>query len=233
MHQSKKYGYFLINGIKPDDKTIQLLLNLNSKSFKKCISELLLYGRIKKDENGVYYCKRMIEDNKLRIKRREAGSKGGNPLLVNQEDNQNNESKDKQKQTPSSSPSSSSSSSDENIEEKPLVPENKFSENDYRLAYLLKTLTMRNYPNQTEPKEHILKKWADCVRLLREVNKRVPKDIEKVLKWSQQDYFWKQNIRSGNSLRKQYDELTIKMEAKSPSDKNSKYDGEKINYGRQ
>lgn len=95
--------------------------------------------------------------------------------------------------------------------EKPIVPENKFSENDFRLASLLKKLTMENYPNQVEPKESYIKKWGDYIRLLRTQDKKKKEEIEKVLIWSQDDIFWKQNIRSGKSLRKHYDNLYIKM----------------------
>ena len=45
------------------------------------------------------------------------------------------------------------------------------------------------------------------------IENRLPADIEKVIKFSQQDDFWKLNILSADKLRKQYDKLFIKMKA--------------------
>lgn len=109
MHQSEKYGYLIINGSKPDHKTIIKLLRTHHKTFIKCLNELLLCGALKEDENGVLYCKRMVKDHDLREKRRAAGRLGGNPNLLNQKDNQSG----KQKPTPSSSTSSSTSTSNQ------------------------------------------------------------------------------------------------------------------------
>lgn len=87
MHQSKRYGYLLINGHAPTDKTLIKLLRIHHKTFDKHIKELLDKGVIKQDENGVYYCKRMHKDQMVRKKRWVAGKKGGNPNLVNQKVN--------------------------------------------------------------------------------------------------------------------------------------------------
>lgn len=71
----------------------------------KAIKELLKLNVLKKDKKNTIYSSRMVNDDKLSKVRREAGSKGGNPNLVNQKDNQT----DNQKPTPSSSSSSSTS----------------------------------------------------------------------------------------------------------------------------
>ncbi len=67
----------------------------------QAIEELLTLKILKKDRKGAIFQARMCKDEKLRKVRQEAGSKGGNPNLLNQ--------KSKQKPTPSSSSSSSSS----------------------------------------------------------------------------------------------------------------------------
>lgn len=67
------------------------------------IEELLNKKILKKDKKNVIFSARMVRDEKLSKVRRVAGSKGGNPNLVNQTANQ--------KPTPSSSSSSSSSTS--------------------------------------------------------------------------------------------------------------------------
>ena len=40
---------------------------------------------------------------------------------------------------------------------------------------------------------------------------RAPDDIEHVIDWCQQDDFWKSNILSTVKLRKQFDQLSMKM----------------------
>jgi hypothetical protein len=65
------------------------------------IEELLTKKILKKDKKNTIFSARMVRDEKLIKVRREAGSKGGNPNLVNQTPNQ--------KPTPSSSSSSSTS----------------------------------------------------------------------------------------------------------------------------
>lgn len=68
---------------------------------KKCIGELLDKNVLKKNRKNVIFQSRIKRDAELLKVRREAGSKGGNPNLVNQNA--------KQKTTPSSSTSSSTS----------------------------------------------------------------------------------------------------------------------------
>lgn len=106
MHQAIPYGHLIINGSMPADKEVARLLRLHHKTYHTRLKELLLYGALRQSENGVIFCKRMVEDEQLRTIRREAGKMGGSPLLkqkVNQVA--------KQKPTPSSSSSISSSSS--------------------------------------------------------------------------------------------------------------------------
>ena len=87
---------------------------------------------------------------------------------------------------------------------------------------------MQNYPKQKEPSESNIDKWADCIRLLRTYDKKGEFEIEKVLRWSQMDYFWRQNVRSGKKFREQYDALFIKMMSNIDKPIPKKYDGEKI-----
>jgi len=60
-------------------------------------------------------------------------------------------------------------------------------------------------------------KWARHIDLMLRVDKREPEEIEKVIKWCQSDVFWQNNILSTAKLRKQYDQLALKMgEGKKP-----------------
>ena len=218
MHQSEKYGYLLINGSQPDHKMVMKLLRMNYKTFNKALNELLSCGVLKEDEEGVIYCKRMVKDEYIRNVRRESGKRGGNPALnlVKQEVKQEDKQKDKQKTTPSSS---SSSSSSKDITTSCSVKENtertmvKFTEDDMKIAKKLDELMEKNNPTRKVPSPAILKSWANDVRLMREIDKRTHKQIESRIEFSQQDHLWCQNILSMKKLRKQYDQLTMRMKA--------------------
>ena len=126
MHQSKKYGYLVLNGTKSElklnENVLKKILNVNKKSLHFALKELLDLGVLKTDENENIFCKRMVQDEYIRNIRREAGSKGGNPILLTGQSNpyyldkqndkhldkQRDNQKGKQKITPSSSSSSSS-----------------------------------------------------------------------------------------------------------------------------
>lgn len=103
MHQAKPYGYLLVNGSYPLNKTVARLLRLHSKTYDKTLIELISSGVLSTNEKGVIYCGRMVKDERIREVRREAGKLGGNPLLK-----QKVKQTVKQKTTPSSSSSSSS-----------------------------------------------------------------------------------------------------------------------------
>jgi hypothetical protein len=81
------------------------------KLTRAAVKELLQKNVLKKDENGCIYSARMLRDESLRKVRREAGSKGGNPNLLNQKVNLSSNQTSNQNPTPSSSSSISSSTS--------------------------------------------------------------------------------------------------------------------------
>ena len=83
MHQAEPYGHLLINGIKPDAKTISRLVKVNIKTYNLGIAELMKFGVLKKTKDGVVYCSRMVKDQEVRERATKNGVKGGNPLLVN------------------------------------------------------------------------------------------------------------------------------------------------------
>jgi len=89
----------------------------------------------------------------------------------------------------------------------PLLPQ------DIKLAQLLYDLIKENTPNwYLTPKIEI---WADEIRKLREIDKQTPEEIEKVIKWCQDDDFWKSNILSTTKLRKQFPTLLVQMNKKA------------------
>lgn len=80
---------------------------------------------------------------------------------------------------------------------------------EYRLAAQLRTRILENLPTAKVPED--LNKWADAIRLLIERDHRDVAEIRRVIDFCQRDQFWKANILSGDTLRKQYDRLVLKM----------------------
>ena len=79
---------------------------------------------------------------------------------------------------------------------------------EFRLSNLLYSLILERNPKQKEPN---FQKWADYIRKTIYIDKRTPNEIEVAIKWCQQDNFWQNNILSTEKLRKQYDQIFLKM----------------------
>ena len=96
---------------------------------------------------------------------------------------------------------------------------------DYmKLAKFLQKQILINKPDFKEP---VIQAWADDMRKLVELDKRDKHDVALVIKWCQQDSFWSTNILSASKLRKQFDQLYLKMQASkgsSPEPRASKHD---------
>ena len=78
----------------------------------------------------------------------------------------------------------------------------------YILSELLFSLIKKRRETFKKPD---LQKWADHIDLMIRVDKRETAEIKEVIKWCQQDKFWKNNILSTAKLRQQYDSLALKM----------------------
>ncbi len=88
-------------------------------------------------------------------------------------------------------------------------PKLKFTDEQMNLAVLLNNRILQNKPNFKSPKS--LDKWAVDVRLMVESDKRDLISIEKLINWCQSDSFWRTNILSMATFRKQFDMLEMKM----------------------
>lgn len=60
-------------------------------------------------------------------------------------------------------------------------------------------------------KQPNLKSWAEVFRKMRALDGRTPEEIREVFVWANGDEFWQSNILSPDKLRKQFDQLAIKM----------------------
>ena len=68
----------------------------------------------------------------------------------------------------------------------------------------------KNYPDR-EHNEKYAEKWAASIEKIHRIDKHPIDRIKDVIDWSQQDDFWHQNIKSGDTLRKQFDRLLDRM----------------------
>jgi hypothetical protein len=104
-----------------------------------------------------------------------------------------------------------------------LIPDKKLfvaTSEEVRLGKLLFSLIFGRDETHKKPN---LQMWAEDVDLMIRVDKRDVKEIEQVIYWCQGDSFWQNNVLSPRKLRKQYDQLKLKMQAEKP---------QKIDYSR-
>jgi hypothetical protein len=94
-------------------------------------------------------------------------------------------------------------------EKKENTSRHKYEICDYEAAEHLLKLMLENNPAARKPD---LKKWANEVRLMRERDNRSIEDIHSLIKWTQQDSFWKNNILSISKLRTKWDQLVLKAQ---------------------
>jgi len=82
------------------------------------------------------------------------------------------------------------------------------------LSQLLGELILKRSPNDFHVKKAQKNgwvKWAESIRKMVEEEGCSLEEIEKVIKWCQEDDFWKTNIRSTSKLRLQFGQLIDKM----------------------
>ena len=91
--------------------------------------------------------------------------------------------------------------------------ENSFPSDSFQMeaARRLRDGTLRLFPKQKVPDDKGLNKWAEIIDKMIRLDKRSENDILDVLDFALKDDFWKQNIRSADKLRKQFDNLYVKM----------------------
>lgn len=84
----------------------------------------------------------------------------------------------------------------------------------FSLATLLRDLILSNRPAAKVPSATAegLAHWCHDIDLLLRIDGRDPVEVERVIRWCQADSFWKSNILSPSKLRKQYDQLALKMQ---------------------
>ena len=84
----------------------------------------------------------------------------------------------------------------------------------YKLAVLMRDTLKANVPTLKEPS---LQAWARSFDIALRNDERMnePHFVAEVIKWACADSFWRANIQSPEKLRKQFDQLTAKMESEA------------------
>lgn len=82
---------------------------------------------------------------------------------------------------------------------------------EVRLSELLLNKILERSPTYKKPN---IQTWCKDIDKMIRIDKRDVSDIEKIIVWCQDDDFWKNNILSTSKLRKQYDQLALKMSNK-------------------
>ncbi len=108
---------------------------------------------------------------------------------------------------------------------KDTITKEIYSQNseEFRLSELLLNLILERNLDHKKPD---LQKWALHVNRMIRLDSRKADDIEAVIKWSQADGFWQNNIISTKKLRDKFDQLKMKKEAENARCKtNTKFTG--------
>jgi hypothetical protein len=179
MFESEQRGKLMLNGKAMPQEALARLLGLDNQILTTTLTTLLTYGVASVDEEtGAITCRRMIRDENIRKVRTEAGKKGGNPNLLNQNPTTG------VNQIPT--PSSSSSSSDNNTLSLPR--EDRVHEQDSepgtgpKLDQWLKALTQYSIPEW-----YSTEKWQAWEAKAWRSGK-TPVVWRKVLPWVKRDY---------------------------------------------
>jgi len=110
---------------------------------------------------------------------------------------------------------------------KETITKERYSINsiEIQLSIYLYKLMLKNNPKVKKPN---YQKWAEHIDKAMRVDKRTEEELTFIIKWSQDDDFWKSNILSTNKLRKHFDRMFVKSGKKTfesrPAEKKTKND---------
>ncbi len=85
MHCSEQRGRLVLAGKPMSNASLARLLGLSEQESLSAVEVLLNQGVASRDQNGAVVCRRMVREEEIREKRREAGSIGGSKAQANRE----------------------------------------------------------------------------------------------------------------------------------------------------
>ncbi|MEI7636341.1 MAG: hypothetical protein WCJ37_03495 [Syntrophus sp. (in: bacteria)] len=104
------------------------------------------------------------------------------------------------------SPQRATEKNEENVKNKKTFLSDSI---EIRLSELLLENILSRNPNFKKPN---IQSWAKDIDLMSRIDNRPTEEIRRVIQWCQNDPFWQGNILSTSKLRKQFDQLQVKMQ---------------------
>jgi hypothetical protein len=95
--------------------------------------------------------------------------------------------------------------------DKPTQKKPKYDEEDMKMTELLISLIVKNTPEWTLKGN--IETWAEHINKLHRIDGRTYEQIEYMIRWTQADPFWAQNILSTSKLREKFNDLIPKLKA--------------------
>jgi len=195
-------------------KSVCKILGISTRKWTKIYNELQKHHDPIFIENEHRFISKRLQGEAIKLMQyRELASRGGKKSAVKRWGKKGKgtykggyKGTGKGRVTLQSSSSSSTSSSNNNILKEYII-----------LSKLLGELILKRSPNDFHVKKAQKNgwiKWAENIRLMVEEDGCSLEEIEKVIKWCQEDSFWKTNVRSTAKLRLQFGQLVDKMKNK-------------------
>jgi hypothetical protein len=173
------------------------------------MTNALIDAKLLEQEDGFIFSKslkeRMFKWDEKKRKLSEAGKRGGRPKKGSEKGGFKQD-----KPSQKASESQPKAITEHNITEENSTEHNKkYSDDSLRVAeYLLKCI-IEHSPDFRKPN---IEKWAEEIDRAIRIDKRTPRDLCEVARWATSDTdFWQGNILSAVKLRKQFDQVQIKM----------------------
>ena len=209
-----------------------------NKAIKTLVKDEIIEQRIKgkKGTQSTYFLTRFNSEfdqqkKQQNYQQKEQQNKTSNINALDDIYKQKEQQKDKQKNVHSSIYNNLNIISNNNINtslelknnsnKQSKVKKDKYSEDskEYKLSILLRDLILERDSNSRCRNANI-QSWSKYIDLLHRKDNRSYEDIENIIKWSQQDNFWKSNILSTQKLREKFDTLYQKYNSGQASHNN-------------
>lgn len=205
-----QYHSYGDNGCYASNQHIAETLNLTESAVASIVSQLKASGWVdtandKKNNRRVIMPTKVVEignkssipaEQQLMLREATADASGSNSLTV-PENRVNNKYKNKSIK----------------IEGKPSIKkvEGNYDDKDVEVVEILRAMVSENFPYIKDKPPR--RDDYEAINKLHRLDGHSYEDIILMIKWVQQDDFWKQNIRSATKLRIKFDELQIRGRA--------------------
>lgn len=214
MARSKKRGYLMIGDQPMDNKDLSKLVHESEDTVNTLMAELRSHDVYSVTSDGLIYNRRMVREAAILEAKSQAGKKGMKSRWGNNKPHNKGITGVYNKTITDSASAYASASSSPNpeVKEEGGRGEEQPNPEDVRLVQLLIDLIQKNNPKSKVARmtTNAQKTWLNQCRLLREMDGRNPTEIETVIRWCQEDEFWRVNILSMTKLREKFDRLWLK-----------------------